>query len=207
MEAQSHAAPLLAQSIDGRGLAQEALARLVSTERAGALALVGDAGIGKSRLAAWAGERGRKARRVVVEGRAVLALAEPLGVVRELVRAAGREGLTPRTRDPLAAGFPAKLLPESRRPARSRRATWAPPLRPPRATWARWPARAGSWWRSRTCTGPTRPACRWVPFVARALRGRPVALLVNMSPSDVTGRPGGGQPVPPLLLLVRSGRR
>ena len=46
MEAQSHAAPLLAQSIDGRGLAQEALARLVSTERAGALALVGDAGIG-----------------------------------------------------------------------------------------------------------------------------------------------------------------
>ena len=60
---------MLAQSIDGRGLAQEALARLVSTERAGALALVGDAGIGKSRLAAWAGERGRKARRVVVEGR------------------------------------------------------------------------------------------------------------------------------------------
>jgi len=115
MEAQSHAAPLLAQSIDGRGLAQEALARLVSTERAGALALVGDAGIGKSRLAAWAGERGRKARRVVVEGRAVLGLAEPLGVVRELVRAAGREGLTPRTRDPLAAGFPAQLLPESRR--------------------------------------------------------------------------------------------
>ena len=39
MEAQSHAAPLLAQSIDGRGLAQEALARLVSTGRAGALAL------------------------------------------------------------------------------------------------------------------------------------------------------------------------
>lgn len=38
------------------------------SERGGALALVGDAGIGKSRLAAWAGERGHKARRVVVRG-------------------------------------------------------------------------------------------------------------------------------------------
>ncbi|HEX2507472.1 MAG TPA: hypothetical protein VHK23_04050 [Miltoncostaeaceae bacterium] len=58
----------MAQSIHGRGLAQEALARLVSSEQGGALALVGDAGIGKSRLAAWAGERGHKARRVVVRG-------------------------------------------------------------------------------------------------------------------------------------------
>ena len=31
-------------------------------------------------------------------------------------------------------------------------------------------------------------------------------MAVNMSPSDVMGRPGGGQPVPSLLLLVRSGR-
>src|SRR5687768_5297980 len=108
MGVQSHAAPLLARHIHGRGRAQEALAELVSSARGGALALVGEAGIGKSRLAAWAGERGREARRVVVEGRAVLGLSEPLGVFRDLVRAAGRDGLTPRSRDPLVAGLPAR---------------------------------------------------------------------------------------------------
>ena len=91
MGVQSHAAPLLAQRIHGRGLAQNALAELVSSERGGALALVGEAGIGKSRLAAWAGERAREARRVGGRGAAVLGLAEPLGVFRDLVRAAGRE--------------------------------------------------------------------------------------------------------------------
>ena len=57
-------------------------------------------------------ERAREGRRVVAEGRAVLGLAEPLGVFRDLVRFARRAEVEPRSRDPLAAGFPAQLLPE-----------------------------------------------------------------------------------------------
>ncbi len=178
MAAQSHAAPLLAQSIHGRGPAQEALAELVSSEAGGARALVGEAGIGKSRLAAYAGECGRRARRVVVEGRAVLGLAEPLGVFRDLVRAAGREGLTPRSRDPLAAGFPARLLPElgaSAVEAGNLGATFEAAARYMREL-------AGSrgslvvledlHWADAT-------SLSLVPFIARALRGRPVAVLVT----------------------------
>ncbi len=181
MGVQSHAAPLLAQRIHGRGAVQDALTALVASEQGGPLALVGEAGIGKSRMAAWTGERAREARQVVVEGRALLGLAEPLVVFRDLVRAAGREGLTPRSRDPLAAGFPAQLLPElgaSAVEAGNLGATFEAAARYLREL-------AGSrgslvvledlHWADAT-------SLSLVPFVARALRGSPVALLVTFRP-------------------------
>ncbi len=102
----------LAQTVHGRGAVLVALAALVDDGGGSALALVGEAGIGKTRLAAWAADHARQTRRTVIEGRSVLGLAEPLGVFCDLVRGARREGLEPPARDPLAAGFPAQVLPE-----------------------------------------------------------------------------------------------
>ena len=103
----------LARSIHGRDDALAALsATLDPASAGGALALVGEAGMGKSRLARWAAEQAVAGGWVVVEGRAVLELTEALGVLCDAVRAARRAGLTPRNADPVAAGFPATILPE-----------------------------------------------------------------------------------------------
>ena len=50
--------------------------------RPAVLALVGEAGIGKTRLAEWAIERARARGRFVVQGNSHLGLPEPLGVLR-----------------------------------------------------------------------------------------------------------------------------
>ena len=100
----------LAQRIHGR---DEQIARLGAlVADGGCLSLVGEAGIGKTRLARWAAEHADERRAVVVEGAAVLGVVEPLGVMRDLVRFARRTGREPPMRDPLAAGLPAQLLPE-----------------------------------------------------------------------------------------------
>lgn len=99
----------LARTIHGRRSVQETLVQVIAAGRGG-LALVGEAGIGKSRLVAFAAERARAERKVVVEGRAVVGLTEPLGVFRDLLRTVQREGMEPRLRDPMAAEFPRKLL-------------------------------------------------------------------------------------------------
>ena len=131
-------------TIHGRAHERAALEAAVAPGAPGAcLALVGEAGIGKSALARHAAEAAREAGRPVIEGYSTLGLAEPLGVICDAVRAAGRAGLVPGGRDRLATGFPALVLPELGA-ARSRPATWAPPSRRPPAT-----CRPG---------GPARPA-------------------------------------------------
>ena len=103
----------LARSIHGREEALAALSAALDPASAGsALALVGEAGMGKSRLARWAAEQAVDGGWVVVEGRAVLELTEALGVLCDAVRAARRAGLTPRDADPVAGRFPATILPD-----------------------------------------------------------------------------------------------
>ncbi len=103
-------APLLARTIHGRA---EATARLNSlVEGGGAVVLVGEAGIGKTRLARYAAERAGAARMSVLEGHATLGAIEPLGLVCDLVRAARRAGVEPPQREREAAAFPAMVLPE-----------------------------------------------------------------------------------------------
>src|SRR5262245_44740960 len=100
-------------TIHGRGPERAVLEAAVAAGAPGAtIALVGEAGIGKTRLAQHAAEAARAAGRDVVEGHTVLGLAEPLGVICDAVRAAGRDGLAPAGRDRLASGFPALVLPE-----------------------------------------------------------------------------------------------
>ncbi len=76
------------------------------------LALAGEAGIGKTRLARWVVDAARDQRWNVVEGQTHLGLPEPLGVVRDAVRGARRGGLSPAGDDPVAAALPEQLLPE-----------------------------------------------------------------------------------------------
>src|SRR5262245_20367915 len=100
-------------SIHGRGPERAVLEAAVAAGAPGAtIALVGEAGIGKSHLARHAAASAAEAGRDVVEGHTVLGLAEPLGVVCDAVRGAGRAGLVPAGRDRLASGFPALVLPE-----------------------------------------------------------------------------------------------
>ncbi len=101
-------------TIHGRAHERAALEAAVAPGAPGAcLALVGEAGIGKSALARHAAEAARQARQPVIEGHTTLGLAEPLGVICDAVRAAGRAGFDPRgSRDRLATGFPALVLPE-----------------------------------------------------------------------------------------------
>src|SRR5262245_34750235 len=100
-------------AIHGRGPERVALEAAVAAGAPGTtIALVGEAGIGKTRLARHAAAAAAEAGREVVEGHSTLGLAEPLGVICDAVRAAGRAGLVPAGRDRLAAGFPALVLPE-----------------------------------------------------------------------------------------------
>ena len=105
--------PLLARSIFGRAGELDSLRRLLAggVEPA-ALALVGEAGIGKTRLASWAADAAREQGRAVLQGGTHLGLPEPLGVIRDAVRGALRAGLAPPGDDPVAGGLPPLLLPE-----------------------------------------------------------------------------------------------
>lgn len=81
--------------------------------RPAVVALIGEAGIGKTRLAKWlAASVGRSGHGVVWGQAAPSDIGLPLGVFQDLLRAeARREGVAPPA-DPLAAGFPQRVLPE-----------------------------------------------------------------------------------------------
>ena len=183
MEAEAHGAPLLAGTIYGRAGAVDALRAHVDARRGGALALAGVAGIGKTRLALWAADYGREERRVVVEGRSVLGLAEPLGVVCDLVRSARRGGLEPPMRDPLAAGFPAQVLPELGAEAGGPATLGATFEAAARYLGALAGSRGALivledlHWADATSVS-------LIPFLARALRGAPVRLLLTYRAGD-----------------------
>ncbi len=77
-----------------------------------AISLAGEAGIGKTRLARWATSSARECGWAVIGGGTHLGLPEPLGVLRDAVRNALREGLAPTGDDRIARGLPEMLLPE-----------------------------------------------------------------------------------------------
>jgi DNA-binding SARP family transcriptional activator len=85
-----------------------------SAAQGAVLRIIGDAGLGKTRLVQEAAARARARGRLVLEGRATpMEAAMPLGVFRDAVRADRRarpDAATPD--DPLAASFPSWLLPE-----------------------------------------------------------------------------------------------
>lgn len=78
------------------------------------VSLVGEAGLGKTRLVRALLESARDGPRLVLEGRASpLEAALPLGVFQDAIRAERRtRPATPAPDDPLAAAFPELLLPE-----------------------------------------------------------------------------------------------
>ena len=82
-------------------------------EDGGTIALVGEAGIGKTRLAREAAAIARAAGRCVVEGGSrTLEGDRSLAPLRDAVRSRLREGPVGPLDDPLAAAFPAMVLPE-----------------------------------------------------------------------------------------------
>jgi DNA-binding CsgD family transcriptional regulator len=90
------------------------IARLSAlVDAGGALALVGEAGIGKTRLAREASSLARaRGRDVVAGGAGSLDAERPLAPLRDAVRSRSRAEPAPRLSDPLAAAFPAMVLPE-----------------------------------------------------------------------------------------------
>jgi predicted ATPase len=81
----------------------------------GVLTLIGEAGLGKTRLASEALTLARSLGWVAIEGRASSEDAElPLAPVRDALRAARRSLEMPVPADPLAAAFPGMVLPELR---------------------------------------------------------------------------------------------
>ena len=103
-----------APRIVGRGPALDAIDRALADPAEGVLAIVGDPGLGKTRLAGEAAARARRAGRLALEGRATRHEgAVSLAVFRDALRADRRErpGAAPPD-DPLAAAFPERLLPE-----------------------------------------------------------------------------------------------
>ena len=171
--------PFLAKTVHGRGPALERLeAFLGSAADPRALALVGAAGIGKTRLAEWASQRAGEAGLVVLEGHTTLGLSEPLGLFCDLVRWAQRSEIVPRRADALAAGFPAQILPElgaDASEAGNLGATFEAAGRYLRALAGRTGVLAvleDLHWADAT-------SLSLVGFLARTLRGAPVSLLLN----------------------------
>lgn len=160
MSAPTPAGALHASPIVGRDACLSTLTGLVSGgEAPGIVALVGEAGIGKSRLARWAADAARERGRTVIVGNATQGLAEPLGLLRDAVRAARRAGLEPVVRgDRAAEGLPALLLPELGAAPDAPEGLGATFDAGRHATWRRWPGGRGCWSCSRTCTGQMPPA-------------------------------------------------
>jgi DNA-binding CsgD family transcriptional regulator len=105
----------LGSAIVGRERILVRLDELVAPAAAGAtLQLVGEAGLGKTRLARAAAERAGAHRRLVLEGRArATDTVLPLGIFQDALRADLRARPdAPRPADPLEVAFPAQLLPE-----------------------------------------------------------------------------------------------
>lgn len=108
-------APALDDGLVGRAPERAVVAAFVAPTRPRpVLALTGDAGIGKTRLAAEAVRIARERGMTVLEGRPSAGVgALPLGVVRDALRRARRAGLRlDGTGDALADAFPLWLLPE-----------------------------------------------------------------------------------------------
>ncbi|HWH13765.1 MAG TPA: AAA family ATPase, partial [Miltoncostaeaceae bacterium] len=107
--------PVTSPSLVGRREVAARLARF-SAARGGPVvaALLGDAGIGKTRLADAAVADARERGRAVLVGHAnPVDAALPLGVVRDALRGARRRGDVPlEVPDPLGRRFPGLLLPE-----------------------------------------------------------------------------------------------
>ena len=142
---------------------------------AATIALVGEAGIGKTALARYAAQAADG--RAVIEGRSTLGLAEPLGVICDAVRGAGRAGLAPAGRDRLASDFPALVLPElgaGTIETGNLGATFEAAGRY-LAALAALAARSGLLVVLEDLHWADATSLSLVPFLARALRGRPVS--------------------------------
>ncbi len=176
-------------TIHGRAGERAALEAAVATGAPRAcLALVGEAGIGKSALARHATVAAGTAGRAVVEGRSALGLAEPLGVIRDAVRSAGRAGLVPAGRDRLASGFPALVLPELGAggiETGNLGATFEAAAR----YLAALAGRRGLLVVLEDLHWADATSLSLIPFLARALAREPVALLLTYRPDDDTGSP------------------
>ena len=177
-------------TIHGRAHERVALEAAVAPGAPGALlALVGEAGIGKSALARHAAEAARQAGRPVIEGYCTLGLAEPLGVVCDAVRAAGRAGLDPGgSRDRLAMGFPALVLPElggGEVETGNLGATFEAAARYLRAL----AGRRGLLLVLEDLHWADATSLSLIPFLARALARDPAAMLLTYRPDDETGSP------------------
>jgi DNA-binding CsgD family transcriptional regulator len=176
-------------TIRGRDAERAALEAAVAPGATGAtLALIGEAGIGKTRLAQHAAQAAAEAGRDVVEGHSTLGLAEPLGVICDAVRAAGRAGLVPAGRDRLAAGFPALVLPElggGEIESGNLGATFEAAAR----YLAGLSARRGLLLVAEDLHWADATTLSLVPFLARTLRREPIAFVLTFRPDDETGAP------------------
>jgi class 3 adenylate cyclase/DNA-binding CsgD family transcriptional regulator/tetratricopeptide (TPR) repeat protein len=179
--------PLLARTIYGRATELAALRGLL--EDGGdvtVMALVGEAGIGKTRLAQWTADLARERGRVVVAGGTHLGLPEPLGVFCDAVRRARRAGVEPSGDDPLAVGFPERLLPElgarAGDPA-EQGATFEAAVRYVRAI----AADGGLLLVLEDLHWADPSSLALAGLLARALEGEPVALVVTFRPDDDAG--------------------
>ena len=124
----------------------------------------------------------------MIEGHSTLGLAEPLGVICDAVRGAGRAGLAPAGRDRLASDFPALVLPElgaGTIETGNLGATFEAASRYLGAL----AARSGLLVVLEDLHWADATSLSLVPFLARALRGRPVAFVLTYRPDDDTGTP------------------
>ncbi len=107
---------LLAQSMVGRQAAWAQADRVLARDATSppVIQVTGEAGIGKTRMVRAVAEQARADGRLVVQGRARSGdAALPFGVVQDALRAFRRSRAhPPPTDDPVAAAFPALLLPE-----------------------------------------------------------------------------------------------
>jgi DNA-binding NarL/FixJ family response regulator len=177
-------------AIHGRGPERAALEGALALGARGAcVCLVGEAGIGKTALARHAAEAARAAGRGVVEGHTVLGLAEPLGVICDAVRAAGRSGLVPAGRDRLASGFPALVLPELGGGGEIETGNLGATFEAAARYLAALAARRGLLVVLEDLHWADATSLSLVPFLARALRGEPIAFVLTFRPDDQAGAP------------------